>query len=61
VARNIEEAVPGVRLFGGICTDYITGGLNLDGIEAALAMAAKIVWLPTLHSRQDFGKVAQSR
>jgi hypothetical protein len=61
VARNIEEAVPGVRLFGGICTDYITGGLNLDGVEAALAMGAKIVWLPTLHSRQDFGKVAHSR
>src|SRR6516165_1236050 len=61
VARNIQEAVPGVRLFGGICTDYISGGLNLDGIEAALAMGAKIVWLPTLHSRQDFGKISGSR
>jgi hypothetical protein len=61
VARSIADAVPGVRVFGGICTDYISGGLNLDGIEGALAMGAKIVWLPTLHSREDFGKVAQSR
>ena len=57
VARNIEEAVPGIRLFGGICTDYISGGLNLEGVEAALSLGAKIVWLPTLHSRQDFGNL----
>jgi hypothetical protein len=56
IARNIEEAVPGMRLFGGICTDYISGGLNLEGVEAALSLGAKIVWLPTVHSRQDFGK-----
>ncbi len=56
IAKNIEEAVPGIRLFGGICTDYISGGLNLEGIEAALSLGAKIVWLPTVHSRQDFGK-----
>jgi hypothetical protein len=56
IARNIEEAVPGICLFGGICTDYISGGLNLEGVEAALSLGAKIVWLPTVHSRQDFGK-----
>ena len=58
VARSIGEVVPGVRLFGGVCTDYISGGLNLDGIEAALSMGAKIVWLPTLHSREDYGKIS---
>jgi hypothetical protein len=57
LARNIQEAVPGIRLFGGICTDYISGGLNLDGVEAALSLGAKSVWLPTLHSRQDFGNL----
>jgi hypothetical protein len=61
VARNIEEAVPGIRLSGGICTDYISGGLNLEGIEAALSIGAKIIWLPTVHSRQDFGKHRQRR
>jgi Family of unknown function (DUF6282) len=61
VTRNIEQAVPGIRLFGGICTDYISGGLNPAGVEAALALGAKIVWLPTVHSRQDFGRHQMAR
>lgn len=56
MAENVEEVVPGIRLFAGVCTDYISGGLNLEGIEAALSMGARIVWLPTVHSRQDFGR-----
>lgn len=54
LARNLQDLVPKVRLFGGICTDYPSGGLNVDGVESALALGAKIVWLPTVHSRQDF-------
>jgi hypothetical protein len=54
LARNIEQAVPGLRLFGGICTDYPSGGLNVDAVESALGLGAKIVWLPTVHSRQDY-------
>jgi hypothetical protein len=61
VTRNIEQAVPGIRIFGGICTDYISGGLNPAGVEAALALGAKIVWLPTVHSRQDFGRRRRAR
>jgi hypothetical protein len=54
LAQNLQQAVPGVRVFGGICTDYLSGGLNVDGVSAALAMGARIVWLPTMHSRSDF-------
>jgi hypothetical protein len=53
LARNIEQAVPGIRLLCGICTDYPSGGLNVDAVESALGLGAKIVWLPTIHSRQD--------
>jgi hypothetical protein len=56
LARNIEQAVPGLRLFGGICTDYPSGGLNVDAVESALGLGAKIVWLPTVHSRQDYSR-----
>ena len=58
VAQSIGEVVPELQVFGGVCTDYISGGLNVAGIEAALALGAKIVWLPTVHSRQDFHKHA---
>ena len=54
LARNLEDMVPGLRVFGGICTDYPSGGLNVDAVEAALALGAKIVWLPTVHSHEDF-------
>jgi hypothetical protein len=54
LARNIEQLVPGLRVMGGICTDHPTGGLNVDAVESALALGAKIVWLPTVHSHQDF-------
>jgi hypothetical protein len=54
VAFNVELAVPGLRVFGGICTDHPTGGLNVYAVELALHLGAKIVWLPTVHSSVDF-------
>lgn len=54
LAAAVEQAVPGIRVFGGICTDYTTGGLNVDAVDIALRMGARIVWLPTIHSHQDF-------
>jgi hypothetical protein len=54
LAAQIAQAEPGLRVFGGICTDYPTGGLNVDAVDIALRMGARIVWLPTVHSHQDF-------
>jgi Family of unknown function (DUF6282) len=54
LATEIEQMVPGLRVFGGICTDYPSGGLNVDAVNAALQLGAKIVWLPTIHSHQDY-------
>jgi hypothetical protein len=55
LAENIALMVPGLRVFGGICTDHPTGGLNVYAVEMALALGARIVWLPTVHSTVDFG------
>jgi hypothetical protein len=49
----LNELFPDLHLFGGICTDYMSGGLNVEAVEAALLMGAKIVWLPTLNSVND--------
>lgn len=54
LAAQIEQVVPGLKVFGGICTDYPTGGLNVDAVDVALRMGARIVWLPTVHSHQEF-------
>ncbi len=53
LAATLSEAIPGLRVFGGIYTDFPSGGLNVEAVEAALALGAEIVWLPTLHSHQD--------
>lgn len=49
----LNELYPELQFFGGICTDYMSGGLNVQAVDAALLMGAKIVWLPTLNSTND--------
>jgi Family of unknown function (DUF6282) len=51
VQREVGDAV---SVFGGICCDREVGGVNPAAVEVALGLGARIVWLPTLSSRQDF-------
>jgi len=53
LAAIVDRVVEGVRVFGGICCDREVGGVNPAAVETALRLDAKIVWLPTLTSRQD--------
>ncbi len=53
LAAIVDRVVAGVRVFGGICCDREVGGVNPAAVETALRIGAKIVWLPTLTSRQD--------
>jgi hypothetical protein len=54
LAWAVDAVTPGVRVFGGICCDIEVGGLNPSAVETALRLGAKVVWLPTLSSRQDW-------
>jgi hypothetical protein len=51
VQRDVGGAI---SVFGGICCDREVGGMNPAAVEVALDLGARIVWLPTLSSRQDF-------
>jgi hypothetical protein len=53
LAAIVDKVVDGVRVFGGICCDREVGGVNPAAVETALRLGAKVVWLPTLSSRQD--------
>src|SRR2546421_9355653 len=54
LAWAVQRAVgDDVAVFGGICCDREVGGVNPAAVEVALGMGARIVWLPTLSSRQD--------
>jgi hypothetical protein len=52
-AHAAEEAVGGVRVFGGVVLEAPVGGLNPDAVEQTMLLGGKIVWLPTTGSRQD--------
>ncbi len=47
------DAVDGIDVYGGVCCDHEIGGLNPAAVETALGLGGRIVWLPTLSSRQD--------
>jgi len=49
-----RETGDAISVFGGICCDREVGGVNPAAVEVALGLGARIVWLPTLSSRQDF-------
>jgi hypothetical protein len=51
VQREVGDTI---SVFGGICCDREVGGMNPAAVEVALGLGARIVWLPTLSSRQDF-------
>jgi hypothetical protein len=54
LAYTLNEIVPGVHTFGAITLDHQVGGLNPWAVEHALRLGAKIVWLPTVASYQDY-------
>ena len=51
-AAVAEEAVPGIRVFGGLALNAAVGGINPHAVEAAVKMGGKCVWLPTSSSEQ---------
>ncbi|HZJ27703.1 MAG TPA: DUF6282 family protein [Acidimicrobiia bacterium] len=53
LAWAVGQQVEGLRVIGGICCDREVGGVNPAAVEVALALGARVVWLPTLSSRQD--------
>jgi hypothetical protein len=54
LAWAVGQAVECIHVFGGLCCDREVGGLNPAAVDVALRLGAKVVWLPTLSSRQDF-------
>ncbi len=56
-AAVVSAAVPGVRALGAIVLNHAVGGLNATAVEVAARQGARIVWLPTVSSVNEFGEV----
>lgn len=56
-AAVVTAAVPGIRALGAITLNHAVGGLNAIAVEVAARQGARIVWLPTVSSENEFGEV----
>ncbi len=56
-AAVVSAAVPQVRALGTITLNHAVGGLNATAVEVAAREGARIVWLPTVSSVNEFGEV----
>ena len=53
LAAILDRLFAGIRVFGGISCDREVGGLNPAAVDTTLRLGGRIVWMPTLSSRQD--------
>ena len=53
LADTLNEIYPDFTVLSGMTCDYYAGGLNVQLVECALMMGAKIIWMPTLNSTID--------
>ena len=43
----------GLEVYGGVALNAEAGGINPVAVAVALAMGARVVWMPTVHARAD--------
>lgn len=44
---------PNLSVYGGVVLNHFVGGLNPYAVDSAIALGAKIIWLPTMHAVAD--------
>lgn len=53
-AKVVTAAVPGIEAFGAVCLNHGVGGINPVAVDIAGRSGARIVWLPTVDSRNEW-------
>ena len=51
-AGLLNAAQTGCRVYGGVVLNHYVGGINPAAVETSLKLGGRLVWLPTLSSRQ---------
>jgi len=55
-AHLANEAVEGIRVFGGVSLNEPSGGFNLRNVIATVKSGGKMIWLPTVDARYAIQK-----
>lgn len=58
-AQVVRTAVPGVDVLGAITLNGAVGGMNPAAVEVAGRLGARIVWMPTVDSRNQRTSTAE--
>jgi hypothetical protein len=53
LAYAVNQVVPGFLLIGSLVLNSAVGGLNPEAVEVAVAMGARVIWMPTYSSVID--------
>lgn len=59
LATIIGSVATQVKVFGALCLDFETGGINVPVVETSAKLGAKVIWMPTsahANSRVKMGK-----
>lgn len=59
-AEDMQKASKKTLIFGGIAMNCSVGGLNPYAAEKAVAMGAKIIWLPTHDAENHYKKMGKT-
>jgi hypothetical protein len=58
-AAAVQGCVPDLEVFGGLALNEWVGGLNPAAVEAAIAMGAKEIWMPTLSAENERARLGR--
>jgi len=56
-AAIVKEIVPNVDVFGSLCLNHASGGLNPIAVDIAGRSGAKLIWFPTVDARNELDHV----
>jgi hypothetical protein len=52
-AALVGEVVPDVQVYGALCLNHSSGGINPIAVETAGRSGARLVWFPTVDARNE--------
>ncbi|MFC2038219.1 DUF6282 family protein [Chloroflexota bacterium] len=60
LASIVSRSVDSVSVFGSLCLDFATGGLNVSAVEVSALLGAKVVWMPTFSAAFEMEKKGET-
>lgn len=59
LAYVVASLVPGFAVFGSLCMEHETGGINPHAVETSARLGAKVLWMPTFSAANSMAVVAR--